>query len=100
MKPFQIPFFEEFATNMVGDPLHTNQEQQRQYLDGDVINDINKVAELGGTVEIDSDNRTLYIQRPNGTEYTLSGTDFDKLMEDVPHGVNPKNYFLWLSQQW
>ena len=100
MEKFQLPFFEEFAVNLVADPLPTSEEQRRPYLDSDVIGEINRVAGLGGTVEIDSDNKTIYIQRPNGTEYTLSGTDFDSHMEDVPHGVDPKNYFLWLSQQW
>ena len=100
MDNFQMPFFEEFVTNMVGDPLPSSDEQQKQYLDSDIIDDINKVANLGGDVVIDSENKTIYIKRATGTEYTLSGTDYDELMADVPHGVKPKNYFLWLSQQW
>ncbi len=100
MEIFQLPVFEDFVTNLVGDPLPSSDEQQKQYLDSDIVDDINRVASEGGEVEIDSENKTIYIQRANGTEYTLSGTDYDELIADVPHGVEPKNYFLWLSQKW
>ncbi len=100
MDTYQIPVFEDFVVNLMASPIATNDEQQKQYVDSDIIDDINRVAGLGGEVEINSENKTIYIQRANGTEYTLTGTDFDELIGDVPHGVDPKNYLLWLSQQW
>ena len=100
METFQIPLFEDFVNNLMASPLPTNDEQQKQYLDSDIIDDINRVAGFGGEVEIDDEKKTIYIKRTNGTEYILSGTDFDDLIGDVPHGVNTKNYLLWLSQQW
>jgi len=100
MKTFKLPFYEEFVTNITGDPMPSSAQQQKQYLDSDIIDNINKVAERGGEVIIDDENKTIYIKRATGTEYTLSGIDYDELITDVPHGVEPKNYLLWLSQKW
>jgi len=100
MKTFQIEFFEDWAVNIVGDPLPTNQEQQKQYLDSDIIDDINNTALKGGEVIIDDEKKTIYILRSDGVDFNLSGTDFDEMLNDVPHGVSIENYLLWLSHTW
>ena len=47
METFQLPVFEEWVTNLVSAPnkpstIHTSSEQQKQYLDSDIVDDIKR----------------------------------------------------------
>ena len=102
IKSFSLPLFEDWIGYKVLDPspIEVSAEKWKPYLDDEVLREMEEEAKLGGSVEIDDKAMTIHVVRADGEVFDLDGSNYDEVMSEIPHGISPNNYILWLSNKW